>query len=187
MNGARADHVVLLHGMGRTWRSMSPIALACERGESMILATGHPTGLPLLYMEVGRELVKRGVELLTPFDGRPWEEGPHGGREIRYFHSVAMLIGRGSALHTHSPEPMERMLSESSPDLVFADHGFAGAAIEAGVDTVSIADVNDPALIVAKHQGRTEHVIVMDDNVRPEAYWPCFQAISSRLPSVPGS
>jgi Phosphatase len=163
------------------------LALACERGESVILATGHPTGLPLLYMEVGRELAKRGLELLTPFDGRPWDEGRRGRHEIRYFHSVAMLIGHGSALHTHSPEPMERMLSESRPDLVFADHGFAGAAIEGGVDTVSIADVNDPALIVAKHQGRTEHVVVMDDNVRPEAYWPCFQAICSRLPSVSGS
>jgi len=93
-----------------------------------------------------------------------------------------MLIGHGSALHTHSGEPMERMLDEAKPDLVFADHGFAGAAIEAGVDTVSIADVNDPALIVAKAQGRTDAVIVMDDNVRPEAYWPCFQAICSRLP-----
>jgi hypothetical protein len=158
------------------------LALACRRGERMILATGHPTGLPLLYMEVGRELVKRGVTLLTPFDGRQWEEGRRGRREIRYFHSVAMLIGHGSALHTHSAEPMERMLDEARPDLVFADHGFAGGAIEAGIDTVSIADVNDPALIVAKAQGRTEHVIVMDDNVRPEAYWPCFQAICSRLP-----
>ena len=158
------------------------LASACRREESMILATGHPTGLPLFYMEVGRELARRGVTFLTPFDGVPWEEGRRGKREIRYFHSVAMLIGHGSALHTHSGEPMERMLDEAKPDLVFADHGFAGAAIEAGVDTVSIADVNDPALIVAKAQGRTDAVIVMDDNVRPEAYWPCFQAICSRLP-----
>src|SRR5438876_572024 len=32
------------------------LAAACRRGESIILATGHPTGLPLLYIEVGREL-----------------------------------------------------------------------------------------------------------------------------------
>src|SRR5436309_907835 len=115
------------------------LALACGRGETMILATGHPTGLPLFYMEVGRELAKRGVTLLTPFDGVPWEEGRRGKREIRYFHSVAMLIGHGSALHTHSPTPMEQMLAEARPDLVFADHGFAGAAIEAGIDSVSIA------------------------------------------------
>ncbi len=49
-----------------------------------------------------------------------------------------------------------------------ADHGFAGAAIEAGVETLSIADVNDPALIVAQAQGRTDVVVVMDDHVDPE-------------------
>jgi len=159
------------------------LALACERRESVILATGHPTGLPLLYIEVGRELAKRGVELLTPFEGAPFHEGHKGRREIRYFHDVAMLVGHGNTLHTHSSRPMELMLEEGPrPDLVFADHGFAGAAIEAGIDTVSIADVNDPALIVAKALGRTDAVIVMDDNVRPEAYWPCFQAIAARLP-----
>src|SRR2546423_2825324 len=100
------------------------LALACERGESVILATGHPTGLPLLYIEVGRELVKRGVKLLTPFEAQPWQEGRKGRREIRYFHGVAMLIGHGNALHTHSSHPMERMLLEARPDLVFADHGF---------------------------------------------------------------
>ena len=77
---------------------------------------------------------------------------------------------------------MELMLDEAAPDLVFADHGFAGAAIERGIETISIADVNDPALLVAKAQGRTETVIVMDDNVSPDAYWPCFQAIVARLP-----
>jgi hypothetical protein len=76
---------------------------------------------------------------------------------------------------------MTRMLAEARPDLVVADHGFAGAAIEAGVETISIADVNDPALIVAKAQGRTEVVIVMDDHVEPDAYWPCFQAVASRF------
>jgi hypothetical protein len=76
---------------------------------------------------------------------------------------------------------MRRMLAEATPDLVFADHGFAGAAIEAAIETVSIADVNDPALVVAKAQGRAGTVIVMDDNVQPDTYWPCFQAIVSRL------
>jgi hypothetical protein len=71
------------------------------------------------------------------------------------------------------------MLGEVRPDLVIGDHGFAGAAIEEGISTIGIADVNDPALIVAKAQARTELVIVMDDNVSPEAYWPCFQAIAA--------
>src|SRR5207244_12508255 len=91
------------------------------------------------------------------------------------------------AKHTHDGGPMRRMLDAIRPDLVFADHGFAGVAIEAGVETLSIADVNDPALLVAKAHGRTETVIVMDDNVRPEAYWPCCQEIGAQLPAAPGS
>ena len=158
------------------------LAFACRRGERMILATGHPVGLMLLYGEVGRQLVERGVEFVHPYEGVSWKDkGRHHKWEIRYLYNVALLTDRAGAKHTHSGEPMRRMLDEARPDLVFADHGFAGAAIEAGIDTLSIADVNDPALLVAKALGRTDGVIVMDDNVQPDAYWPCFQAIVSRL------
>jgi Phosphatase len=160
------------------------LALACERGEQMILATGHPTGLILLYAELGRLLSRHGVRLLRPREGFSWDEGRHH-RQIRYFHGVAVLTDRASALHTHSGDPMKLMIEEAVPDIVFADHGFAGSAIEAGIDTVSIADVNDPALIVAKAQGRTQTVIVMDDNVQPEDYWPCFQAVAARIEARP--
>ncbi|MEW6059257.1 MAG: phosphatase [Actinomycetota bacterium] len=159
------------------------LALACRRRERMILATGHPVGLAHLYVEVGRQLRRRGAELLQPYEGVPWsEEGGHELREVRFLEGVAMLADQASMRHTHSGAPMFRMLRVASPDLVFADHGFAGAAIESGVETLSIADVNDPALLVAKAQGRTQAVIVMDDNVQPEDYWPCFQAICARLP-----
>ena len=159
------------------------LADACLRGERVILATGHPVGLAHLYIEVGRQLRARGVELLRPHEGVAWrEEGRHHSWQVRYLEGMAMLTDRASARHTHSGDAMVRMLAEVRPDLVFADHGFAGAAIEAGIDTVSIADVNDPALLVAQAQGWTETVVVMDDNVQPEAYWPCFQAIVGRLP-----
>lgn len=159
------------------------LAFACRRGERVILATGHPVGLAHLYGEVGRELRARGVELLKPSEGIRWREAErHHVWQVRYLNGVAMLTDKISARHTHSGEPMRRMLADEVPDLVFADHGFAGAAIEAGVETMSIADVNDPALVVAKAQGRTRTVIVMDDNVQPDGYWPCFQAIVSRLP-----
>lgn len=157
------------------------LARAAERGERVLLATGHPTGLPMLYQETGRLLEEEGTKLLRPLEGYTWDRD---GRrnQIRYFHGVAMLTDGTSALHTHSPEAMEWMLEEATPELVFADHGFAGAAIEAGIDTVSIADVNDPALVVAQSRGRGGPVIVMDDNVQPEDYWPCFQVFASRFP-----
>jgi hypothetical protein len=161
------------------------LALACRRQERVVVATGHPVGLAHLYTAVTRELRARGVPVLEPSDGETWREDgrPHEWR-IRYLDGVALLTDDASPRHTHSGEPMRRILRRERPDLVFADHGFAGAAIEAGVDTVSIADVNDPALLVARAQGRAGAVIVMDDNVSPESYWPCFQAIVGRLPSA---
>ena len=78
---------------------------------------------------------------------------------------------------------MGRILAEDRPDLVFADHGFAGAAIERGVETISIADVNDPALLVATstRAGPRRHRHGRQRG-SPDAYWPCFQAIAAHLP-----
>jgi hypothetical protein len=161
------------------------LAEAASRGERVLLATGHPGGLLLLYQATGSLLERHGAKLLESLDGFAFD---HDGqrREIRYVGGVAVYTGGASMLHTHSPAPMELMLAETRPDLVFADHGFAGAAIEAGIDTISIVDVNDPAPVLARALGRTEHVICMDDNVRPDAYWPCFQALASAFsPAAP--
>lgn len=158
------------------------LALAAERGERVVLATGHPVGLAHLYIELGRLLRSRGVQVVQPADGAMWKDDDRDHPwQLRYLEGVAILTDTASARHTHSGDPMARMLEDERPDLVFADHGFAGAAIERGVETISIADVNDPALLVAKAQGRTQVVIVMDDHVAPEDYWPCFQVIASRF------
>ena len=156
------------------------LARAAARGERVLLATGHPIGLIRLYGAMGQLLVESGAKLVTPRAGYSWREMGFK-REIRYRNEVATYCDRSSPLHTHSPLPMQHILREQTPDLVFADHGFAGAAIQAGVPTISIADVNDPAPVVAAELGLTEHVIVMDDNVSPDAYWPCFQAMASRF------
>jgi len=162
------------------------LAAAAARGERVLLATGHPVGLIQLYGAVGELLEHHGARLLRPLEGEGWRDVGRW-RQIRYVGGVAILTDRGSSMHTHSAAPMQRMLEAASasgeaPDLVFADHGFAGAAIEAGIDTISIADVNDPAPVAAAALGKTETVIVMDDNVEPEDYWPCFQAIAARFP-----
>lgn len=158
------------------------LALASARGESVLFATGHPQGPIRLYQEIGQQAQRHGASLVDPPLGLTWDEPGRGRREVRSLGGVAVVAEHGRPVHTHSAGPMQRILEHVAPDLVLADHGFAGAAIEAGIDTISIADVNDPALLAAKALGRTQTVVVMDDNVDPDAYWPCFQAMASRLP-----
>jgi Phosphatase len=156
------------------------LARASENAETIVFATGHPTGLAYLYHELASELARRGASILVLGRGVRWREpGLDHDWFIEHHDDVAMLSDGRAPRHTHKPDAMERMLSEGRPDLVFADHGFAGAAIEAGVETISIADVNDTALLVAKEQGRTEHVLVFDDHVDPNAYWPVFIALTA--------
>jgi len=152
---------------------------ARERGERVVLATGHPTGLAHLYLRWSTWLTDGGARVITPGVGARW-------REERLDHDwvvessggvIALTDGR-EPRHTHWPYAMHRVLEADTPDLVIADHGFAGAAIEAGIETISIADVNDPALLVARAQGLTEHVLVFDDHISPEDYWPVFVALT---------
>jgi hypothetical protein len=156
------------------------LARASENRETIVFATGHPTGLVYLYHELASELARRGASILVLGRGVRWREpGLDHDWFIEHHDGVTMLSDGRAPRHTHKPDAMERMLAEGRPDLVFADHGFAGAAIEAGVETISIADVNDTALLVAKEQGRTQHVLVFDDHVDPNAYWPVFLALTS--------
>jgi hypothetical protein len=155
------------------------LAEATRRGERVLFATGHPPDLDPLYGAIARLVVAHGATTIRPAEGQTWfDERVGHDWTIAYHGPVGMVTDGVRPRHTHRPEAMERMLGEGRPDLVVADHGFAGAAIEAGVDTVSIADVNDPALIVARAQGRTDVVVVLDDHVPAETYWPCFQAIA---------
>ena len=188
--GAPIDHEVRF---GPVRIEPGPIVDACEaagdrlaratsRGETIVLATGHPVGLGLLYHALDRLLAERGARVARAAPRERWRSvGLTHDWIVDHWGGVAMLTDGREPRHTHWSDAMERMLADVRPDLVVADHGFAGAAIEAGVETISVADVNDPALIVARAQGRTDVVVVMDDHVEPDAYWPCFQAIASRF------
>ena len=61
---------------------------------------------------------------------------------------------------------MELMLDEAGklPDLVLADHGFAGEAINRGIPTVAVMDTNDPGLAIAKKLGANLVLVPMNDN-----------------------
>jgi hypothetical protein len=62
---------------------------------------------------------------------------------------------------------------DPAPDLVVADHGWAGRAAQDGVDAVGYADCNDPALFLAESEGTLQVAVPLDDHVTsPRHYDP---------------
>jgi hypothetical protein len=151
---------------------------AAERRERVLVATGHPVGLRPTHTAVARALREAGCTILTPAEGwvHPLEaDFDYQTGILRYVDDVAVLgTDIGTLQHTHSPLPMRAALAEldTPPDLVVADHGWAGAAGQAGVDAVGFADCNDPALFVGEAEGRVLVSVPLDDNVAPHLYAP---------------
>src|SRR5262245_15585948 len=120
----------------------------------VLLATGHPGGLLSTHLAIAQLLVAAGAELLAVPGGVAMGTG-----DVRQLDGVAVLHSGGGLQHTHSPAWMELVLDRLAgagappPDLVVADHGWAGCAGRRGIDTVGFADCNDPALFVGEAEG----------------------------------
>ncbi|MDQ3981356.1 MAG: phosphatase [Actinomycetota bacterium] len=145
------------------------------RGATLLTCTGHPTGMLEHHIRVVDAYRGAGgkVSLLREDENIGSRAGKH--MEVRYNGGVGCLADWGSLRHTHSPDAMEKLLqSEPWPDVVLGDHGFAGAAIERGIPTVAVMDINDPALAVAAAEGRDVTIIPMDDNRPPRLYEPSW-------------
>jgi Phosphatase len=162
-------------------RMAAQLANATGPGHRVIVATGHPAGLLAVHLPVARALAATGTEILTPAVDWSYELHTNNGRvtrELRYVLGVAMVSTRGELNHTHSPRPMQAMLADLAaagagpPDLVVGDHGWAGAAGQAGITSVGFADSNDPALFVGEVEGKIAVAVPLDDNVAPHLYAP---------------
>jgi hypothetical protein len=91
------------------------------------------------------------------------------------FADVAVFERGATLWHTHSPEPMNAILDAlgeaGRPDLVVADHGWAGRAGQRGFDSVGYADCNDPALFIGEAEGTMQVTIPLDDHVLDPRYY----------------
>jgi Phosphatase len=163
------------------------LRLAAARRERVLVGTGHPSGILAVHLAIAAGLRAAGCPLLTPAEGRAGPSTDGGYAEIRYLGGVGMLSDGGGLLHTHSPAPMQHVLAalaaagEPLPDLVVGDHGWSGAAGQAGIEAVGFADCNDPALFVGAAEGKVAVVVPIDDNVRPLAYEPVAAYLLARL------
>jgi hypothetical protein len=171
------------------------IGRAAAGRERVLVATGHPVGLRPTHTAVARALAAAGCVQLTPAAGWAHPDVPDLGEQsgtLDWADGVGMLRSPGGRpKHTHSPLLMEAVLAElagrgdAPPDLVVADHGWAGAAGQAGIDSVGFADCNDPALFVGEAEGRVLACVPLDDNVDPRHYRPLTAYLLDRAGLAP--
>ena len=137
------------------------VRAVAEGGGSFVFATGHPGALLSYYLGLAAWVEKLGGEELTARTPARYDKN-----SILDWVGPVGTLGNGASLwHTHDAGPMRDLLRElDGVDLVVADHGFAGAAVAAGIPTVAIMDTNDPALAVVARRGADLTVVPMDDN-----------------------
>lgn len=101
--------------------------------ERVLFATGHPGGLLDVHRRTADALRAAGCEIVRIPGGLTADEGM-----VFQFADVAMLERGATLWHTHSPAPMAAILDgleregSPQPDLVVADHGWAGCAGQRG-------------------------------------------------------
>ncbi|MFE2872712.1 phosphatase [Embleya sp. NPDC059259] len=145
---------------------------AAARRLRVLLATGHPGGLLDVHRAVGRALRAAGAEILDIPRGLHTTEGDdETSGNVRQFGDVAVLERGATLWHTHAPQPMSAILDaldaagRPRPELVVADHGWAGRAGQYGIPTVAFADCNDPALFLGEAEGSVTVTVPLDDHV----------------------
>ncbi len=147
---------------------------AAEDRQRVLFATGHPGGLLDVHRATAAALRAAGCEIVVIPERLQTDEG-----YVMQFADVAVLEHGATLWHTHSGDPMRAILTgleregRELPDLVVADHGWAGYAAQHGVDAAGYADCNDPALFLAEAEGTLQVAIPLDDHVvSPRHYDP---------------
>ncbi|GAB3490738.1 phosphatase [Nocardiopsis coralliicola] len=166
------------------------MARAAAGRERVMVATGHPDHLQGPYRAWKDALAAAGCPVVTGGAGFTYSVSAGnlpGRRRLEWRSGVGMVADAdGTPRHSHHPDAMEAALADLAergapwPQLVIADHGFAGAAGEAGVSAVGFADCNDPALFVAEEEGKLHAAVPLDDGYSAQDYQPLTEYVLHR-------
>jgi hypothetical protein len=153
-------------------RMAARLRKAAAGKQRVLLATGHPGGLLDVHRATADALRTAGCEIVRIPGGLATDEGM-----VFQFADVAVLERGATLWHTHSPAPMAAVLDglqregRPLPDLVVADHGWAGCAGRRGIDSVGYADSNDPALFLGEAEGTIQVTVPLDDHVTDPRFY----------------
>ncbi|WP_260867242.1 phosphatase [Streptomyces sp. SAJ15] len=166
------------------------------RGAPVLLGTGHPHRLLGFYASLAAALSAAGCRVLTPAQGRCIDITTRFGvrtHHLAYVRGVALVResgvpgpGPGPGAHSHSPLPVRVALGAAAeaggplPELVIGDHGWVCGAGQLGIESMGLADVDDPAPFVAEAEGWVSVVVPLDDAARSDYYRPLTRYVLNR-------
>ena len=160
------------------------LAAEARKGSTLLACTGHPTGVLEHHLRIVDAYRAAGGKILQLRAEEALDFG-RGRSEVRYVGGVGCLADGASLKHTHSSKPMEALLGAGPwPDLVLADHGFAGAAIERDIPAIAVMDINDQALSIPWAEKKDVVIIPLDDNRPPRCYEPSWRLFEDVIAAV---
>ncbi|MEV6318823.1 phosphatase [Streptomyces sp. NPDC051776] len=170
-------------------------AVAAARAP-VLLGTGHPHRLLAFYASLAAALSAAGCPVLTPAHGRCVDITTRFGvrtYRLDYVRGVAFVREPGTSrdaadggAHTHSPLPVRAALSAAAdactplPALVVGDHGWVCGAGQLGIETIGLADTDDPAPFVGEAEGLVSVTVPLDDAVPSRHYRPLTRYVLNR-------
>ncbi len=167
-------------------RTVEGFNAACARvlevahgGGRLAFATARPASLLGLHRALAAEASAAGGNVLSATQSAP--VNPRGHR-IWWTDGVATVTDGRSLLSDDSrTAPEEWLFVLPQPDLVVADHWFAGIAAAVGLEVVAFADLDAMALAIASWRGLAVRVIPLDEHAAPQAYAPLLELLDEAV------
>jgi hypothetical protein len=141
-------------------KAIVDIKRLAQEGKTIAFATGHPGAMTGLMNELALWAENLGAKIaVTEYslvvDGR---------LRLDMIGRVLLPSDNCSAAHSHDFKMMEKFLELHPTDLVVADHGFAGAALNLEIPTIGFYDTDDPALPLARYLSLPILAVPINDN-----------------------
>jgi len=157
-------------------------------GGRISFATARPASLLPLLQHTARLVAAAGATVLSDPAGESdaFRSEGRAGRRLRWFAGVAVVVDGMTMIPVRTRDAADEWLFMlPRPALVVADHAFAGVALQAGIPTVALADLDVPAFAVAAARQLPVTVVPLNDRCPPAAYQPLEELWSERLTSPP--
>ena len=127
------------------------ISEAANQGAKMVFACSRPAATLPMFIELARLAENSGAKILQSFDNTSsFIADGRKGRTISWVGSVGVISDGQSLLATNDAKAADDLLFHlPRPDLVVADHIFAGASLTNGYPTIAFAGLESLAVAIA--------------------------------------